>query len=69
MRDQCTLGIVDNPPLTPEQIKKRRATMQAFVGIRKDRTDLPDTETYIRNLRSGERLERLMKQWRRENDD
>jgi hypothetical protein len=41
---------------TPEQ---RRADMMAAVGIWKDRTDLPDTETYVRNLRKGSRLKRL----------
>jgi len=30
-----------------------------IVGIWKDRTDLPDTQTYVRNLRKGTRLERL----------
>ena len=37
----------------------RRDAMQAFVGIRKGRRDLPDTETYVRELRKGDRLERL----------
>ena len=40
--------------------EKRRQAMQAVVGIWKDRTDLPDTETYIRQLRKGgRRLRRL----------
>jgi hypothetical protein len=38
---------------------KRREAMQAVVGMWKDRTDLPDTETYIRQLRKGRRLRRL----------
>jgi plasmid stability protein len=33
--------------------------MQGFVGIRKGRRDLPDTESYVRQLRKGDRLERL----------
>jgi len=37
----------------------RRSDMMAAVGIWKDRDDLPDTETYIRNLREGTRLKRL----------
>jgi len=37
----------------------RRDAMQTFVGIRKGRRDLPDTETYVRQLRKGDRLERL----------
>ena len=40
----------------PEQ---RCADMMAAVGLWKDRTDLPDTESYVRNLRSGTRLKRL----------
>jgi hypothetical protein len=39
------------------------------VGLWKDRTDLPDTETYFRNLRKGTRLARLMAQWRRDEPD
>jgi methyl coenzyme M reductase subunit C-like uncharacterized protein (methanogenesis marker protein 7) len=44
----------------PTKLEERRAAMMAIVGLWKDRTDLPDTETYIRNLRkSSHRLERL----------
>ena len=35
--------------------EKRRQAMQAWVGVWKDRKDLPDTETYIRQLRKGDR--------------
>ena len=39
---------------------KRREAMQAVVGMWKNRTDLPDTETYIRQIRKGgRRLRRL----------
>ena len=34
---------------------KRQKAMQAFVGIRKDRTDIGDPETYIRRIRSRRR--------------
>ncbi|MGH9606527.1 MAG: ribbon-helix-helix protein, CopG family [Terracidiphilus sp.] len=37
----------------------RRAALMGIVGIWKDRTDLPDTETYVRNLRKGTRLTRM----------
>jgi hypothetical protein len=37
----------------------RKTAMQAVVGIRKDRTDFGNTETYVRNLRRGSRLKRL----------
>jgi plasmid stability protein len=37
----------------------RRDAMQAFVGIRKGRRDLPDTDAYVRQLRKGDRIERL----------
>jgi hypothetical protein len=33
--------------------------MQAFVGIRKNRSDIDDSEVYIRGLRKGTRLKRL----------
>jgi hypothetical protein len=39
--------------------EKRRAALMGIVGIWKDRTDLPDTETYVRNMRKGTRLKRL----------
>lgn len=54
--------------LSPAEIEERRAEMMAAVGLWKDRTDLPDTETYIRNLRGGDRLERLHAQWRSDED-
>jgi len=37
----------------------RREAMQAIVGLWKNRKDLPDTETYVRRLRKGNRLRRL----------
>jgi hypothetical protein len=39
--------------------EERRADMMAAVGIWKDRDDLPDTETYVRDLRKDTRLKRL----------
>jgi hypothetical protein len=44
-------------------LDERRKAMLAFVGIRKDRKDLPEsTEEYVRSLRRDTRLERLRKQ-------
>jgi hypothetical protein len=40
-------------------MEERRAAMMSIVGLWKDRDDLPDTETYVRNLRNDNRLERL----------
>jgi hypothetical protein len=40
-------------------IEERRAAMLGIVGLWKDRADLPETESYIRNLRDDDRLERL----------
>jgi hypothetical protein len=37
----------------------RKEAMQALVGLRKHRRDLPATETYIRKLRKGKRLRRI----------
>jgi hypothetical protein len=39
----------------------RKEALLLAVGLWKDRTDLPDTETYIRRLRKGARLKRLSK--------
>jgi hypothetical protein len=39
--------------------QKRKAAMLAVMGLWADRDDLPDTETYIRELRKGTRLDRL----------
>lgn len=37
----------------------RLQAMQALVGMRKNRRDLPDPETYVRRLRKGKRLRRI----------
>lgn len=37
----------------------RRQAMRAFAGIWKDRTDLPESEVYLRALRKGSRLKRV----------
>ena len=37
----------------------RKEAMQALVGLRKDRRDLPDTAAYVRKLRKGKRLRRI----------
>ena len=42
-----------------EDFDKRKEALLGIVGIWKDRTDLPETETYVRNLRKGTRLKRL----------
>jgi hypothetical protein len=39
--------------------EKRRAALMGIVGLWKGRTDLPDTETYIRRLRKNTRRRRL----------
>jgi hypothetical protein len=35
--------------------------MLAFVGTRKDRPDMADPESYVRKLRRGKRLERVLR--------
>jgi hypothetical protein len=39
----------------------KRETLLSAAGLWKDRTDLPDVETYLRSLRKGERLKRISK--------
>lgn len=43
-------------------LERRKRAMQAFIGIRKDRSDLSDSVEYVRRLRRGSRIERLGKQ-------
>jgi hypothetical protein len=38
---------------------ERKAARLGISGLWKDRTDLPDTGTYVRELRKGRRMERL----------
>jgi hypothetical protein len=38
---------------------QRRTALMGIAGLWKDRTDLPDTETYIRELRRDTRQSRL----------
>lgn len=38
---------------------ERRKILEGMIGLWKNREDLPDTETFIRNLRDDDRLERL----------
>ncbi len=37
----------------------RRQAMEAWIGIWKDRDEIPDASTYIRRLRRGKRLRRI----------
>jgi hypothetical protein len=38
---------------------KRKEALLSAIGLWKDRTDLPDTEEYIRGLRKDDRLRRI----------
>ena len=38
---------------------QRKQAMLAFVGSRRDRADIGDSDAYIRKLRKGNRLQRL----------
>jgi hypothetical protein len=40
---------------------ERKEAMLSAIGLWKDRTDLPDTETYVRSLRDDDRLKRIFK--------
>lgn len=39
----------------------RQAALLAAVGLWKDRTDIPESQEYVRRVRKGLRLERLRK--------
>lgn len=38
---------------------KRKEVFQSVVGLWRNRKDLPDSETYVRTLRQGDRLRRI----------
>jgi hypothetical protein len=42
-------------------LDERKAAMQAFVGIRRERPEFSNSLEYVRKLRRGSRLERLAK--------
>lgn len=44
------------------RLEERSRAMKALVGLRAERDDLPDTEEYVRELRKGDRIERLHEQ-------
>ena len=39
----------------------REQVLKSVVGLWKDRRDLPGTETYVRRLRKGDRLKRVLR--------
>lgn len=48
----------------PDKTTKRESLLSA-VGLWKDRTDLPDAEQYVRELRKGDRLDRISHDFQR----
>jgi len=44
---------------TSQEDTARREALLAVIGLWKDRTDLPETDEYVRELRKGDRLYRL----------
>jgi len=44
------------PLKKPSSKAKRKESLLSVAGIWKDRTDLPDTEVYLRSLRKGRLL-------------
>ncbi len=40
---------------------ERKAALLSAVGLWKDRTDLPDTDEYVRSLRKDDRMKRIWK--------
>ena len=43
-------------------VEERRSAMMGIVGLWKNRIDLPDTESFLRNLRDDDRLGQLGKE-------
>jgi hypothetical protein len=44
------------------QLEEQKKAMQEFVGSRREKASAPDAVSYIRDLRRGDRLERLRRQ-------
>lgn len=44
-----------------EKRAERKEAMLSIIGLWKDRTDLPDTEPYVRSVRNDDRLKRILK--------
>jgi len=44
-----------------ENASNRKEALLAAIGLWKDRTDIPDGETYVRRLRKDDRLKRIRK--------
>ncbi len=42
------------------KVEERQSEMEASIGIWKERTDLPDSEAYLRSLREDERQRNLL---------
>ncbi|MBI2218036.1 MAG: ribbon-helix-helix protein, CopG family [Candidatus Rokubacteria bacterium] len=44
----------------PADVDERERTLNAIVGLWRDRDDIPDSTEYVRRLRRGTRLRRLL---------
>ena len=44
-----------------DKASERKDAMLAVIGLWKDRTDLPDTDSYVRSLRTDDRTKRVLK--------
>jgi hypothetical protein len=53
------MWIMRRTELSRDDATKRKEALFSAVGLWKDRTDLPDTEEYIRELRKDDRLRRI----------
>jgi hypothetical protein len=42
-----------------DEASERKEALLSAIGLWKDRTDIPDAETYVRHLRKDDRLERI----------
>ena len=44
-----------------DKASERKEALLSAIGLWKDRTDIPDGETYVRRPRKDDRLERIFK--------
>jgi hypothetical protein len=57
--DDFGTGAYGGPGAVRVNLEKRRAAMEALVGLRKNRSGFDDAEQYVRRLRRGSRFERV----------
>jgi predicted CopG family antitoxin len=60
LQSRCSTSELVRRAVREKYLTTRKEALLSAIGLWKDRTDLPDTETYVSGLRSDDRLKRLL---------